>query len=48
MQIDPSCTRNADRLYSKIKVLENRLDQIICLLETIARKPKKEKADVER
>ena len=48
MQADPKCMRNADRLYSETKVLESRLDQIICLLEILARKPKEEKADVER
>ena len=48
MQADPSCMRNADRLYSETKILESRLDQIIYLLETIARKPKEEMADVER
>ena len=42
MQTDPSCTRNADRLYSKVKVLESRLDQIICLLETLTKTSKKE------
>ena len=42
MQADPKCTRNADRLYSKVKVLESRLDQIICLLETVAKNTKKE------
>ena len=48
MQADPKCVRNADRLYSETKILESRLDQIICLLQIIARKPKEEIADVER
>ena len=43
MQTDPSCMRNADRLYSETKVLESRLDQIIYLLESISKTLKEEK-----
>ena len=37
MQADPKCIKNADRLYSETKVLESRLDQVVCLLETISK-----------
>ena len=43
MQADPSCIRNADRLYSETKILESRLDQVVCLLETISKTLKEEK-----
>ena len=43
MQADPKCVRNADRLYSETKILESRLDQVICLLETISKTLKEEK-----
>ena len=43
MQADPKCIKNADRLYTKVKVLESRLDQVVCLLETISKTLKEEK-----
>ena len=43
MQADPKCIKNADRLYSEAKVLESRLDQVVCLLETISKTLKEEK-----
>ena len=45
MQVDPTSMK--DKVYKEIKILESRLDQIICLLETITRTSEKEKLNIE-